>query len=142
MFLPQFFWYTHPLDSFDFFTLSKVMSKDILDGLFPKRNVPLLRISIFIFEVHPPWISSRFYHDFSNFPTVHYLTLWKSQRFFLEFSNFTSFTPFNFPLISSTGGLWIFLWKSPIRVIAFLFWKIPLGTSMTSRADLDLKIDV
>ena len=87
MFLPQFFWYTHPLDSFDFFTLSKVMSKDILDGLFPKRNVPLLRISIFIFEVHPP--PPGFPVDFTMISLIFQLyIIWPPGNRNVFFSNF------------------------------------------------------
>ena len=64
----------------------------------------------------PPWISSQFYHDPRNFP-LFCINPPGNRHFSLKFWH----TPWNFPLISSTGGLRIFFWKSPILIDFYLF---------------------
>ena len=77
---------------------------------FPEKNFyphPLLGISIFLKLT--PWISSQIYRDPLEFFALTPLEIHVSP------SNFWC-TPWNFPLISSTGGYNFFFWNSLIML--------------------------
>ena len=95
-------------------------------GIFSKV---LFIEDINLFEVDPLWISSRFYHRAPGiFHFFFFLRwpLWKSMFFSSNFgisswnSNYFYFTPWNFPLVSSTEEGKNLFWKSPLYYLKLL----------------------
>ena len=95
------------------------------NGLFPKIVPLMLRISIY-FEVDP-WISSRFYHDPLDFQSI---LSWPPGIFHFSFAltplafKLLSLYPLEFSLISSTGWLRFFFWKSPFAIMKLKMWPL------------------